>query len=92
MHLGALRGQLGRRVALCNAHARRGFFDARGTDHAHAEYALAFDQQVARDARAWADLEPTARPRERDRVLRPRADAFREWLVEERPKVAPLAA
>lgn len=94
VHTGKKSEALGLLVSLCNAHGRRHFFDARETDPARVNHALAFYQEVAHAERRWRELDATARQRERERELGPRFEAFRAWLLEERPKLlarSPLA-
>ena len=87
VHTGTVSASMGLAVALCNAHARRYFFEARETDPARAEYALAFYATVARLEQQWSTLDPAARKEARQRELGPRFEAFRQWLVTELGKV-----
>lgn len=89
VHLGTVSVSFGLCIALCNAHARRNFYDARATDRERADHALAFYQEVARVERTLRDRDAAARQRERETQLRPRFDAFHSWLIEERPKLWP---
>ena len=89
VHLGTVSASLHLVVALCNAHARRNFYDARATDREHADHALGFYQDLARHERRWQDLDPLARQRERETVLRPRFEAFHTWLRTERLRLWP---
>jgi transposase len=89
VHTGEHSQELGLLLALCNAHGRRNFFDARETDTPRANHALAFFQEVARAEQRWRDLDPDERQRLREAELRPRFDAFREWLIAERPSLVP---
>lgn len=89
VHVGTKSTALGLVVALCGAHARRYFFDARTTDAARAAHALAVYQQIARAERRFKDLDPVARQRERQRELRPLLDAFHNWLLAELPHLMP---
>ncbi|MBP6835550.1 MAG: transposase, partial [Deltaproteobacteria bacterium] len=57
VHTGKVGAAMGLDVALCNAHARRYFFDARETDPAHAEYALSFYATVAHCEQQWSTLD-----------------------------------
>lgn len=88
-HTGSLSVSFGLRLALCNAHSRRKFHEARETDRERADHALRFFQQVAQHERRWKALDATARQRERHAVLRPIVERFHAWLVEERPKLWP---
>jgi transposase len=87
VHTGTLSVSYGLNVALCNAHARRKFSEARGTDRKRADHALRFYQHIAREEKRWQTLEPEKRKEEREHVLRPRFDAFKEWLVKERSRL-----
>jgi hypothetical protein len=89
VHTGTVAASMRIDLALCNAHARRGFYDARGTDRARADAALAFYREVAIEERRTAAMDPLARRGERERVLGPRFERFHAWLVEERPKLGP---
>lgn len=89
VHLGEHSKKLGLLVALCNAHGRRNFFDARGTDTPRANHALAFFQEVAQAEREWRDLEDAERQHRREEVLAPRFKEFHAWLVAERPSLVP---
>lgn len=88
-HTGSLSVSFGLRLALCNAHCRRKFHEARETDRERADHALRFFQQVAQHERRWKALDATARQRERHTVLRPIVERFHAWLIEERPKLWP---
>ncbi len=89
VHLGEHSQELGLLVALCNAHGRRNFFDARDTDTARSNHALAFFQEVARAEREWRELDPVERQRRREEVLAPRFKEFHKWLMAERPSLVP---
>ena len=89
VHIGEKSQKLGLLIALCNAHGRRNFFDARGTDTPRANHALAFFQEVAQAEREWRDLDVAARQRRREEVLAPRFKEFHAWLVAERPSLVP---
>ncbi|MDO9020872.1 MAG: IS66 family transposase [Deltaproteobacteria bacterium] len=89
VHTGTVAASMRIDLALCNAHARRGFYDARGTDRARADVALAFYREVAIEERRTAAMDPLARRGERERVLGPHFERFHAWLVEERPKLGP---
>lgn len=84
VHVGSKSEQMGLLVALCGSHGRRKFFDARETDRALADHALAFYQKVAAAERRWKDLDDEARQRERERELVPIFEDFRRWLLEHR--------
>lgn len=87
VHLGKHSQSLCLRVALCNAHARRKFYDARETDRARADHAIAFYRAVAIAERAWSAMDAPTRQREREASLRPRFEEFYQWLLEERDRV-----
>jgi transposase len=87
VHTGTLSVSYGLKVALCNAHARRKFKEARETDRQRADHALRFYQHIAREEKKWRNLEPEERKKERIRVLQPRFDAFKIWLTEEREQL-----
>ena len=89
VHLGEHSQKLGLLVALCNAHGRRNFFDARGTDTPRANHALAFFQEVAQAEREWRDLDDAKRQRQREEILAPRFKEFHAWLAAERPSLVP---
>jgi transposase len=89
VHTGEVSASMRLSLALCNAHARRGFYDARETDRARADVALAFYREVAREEHRCAAMEPLARRAERERVLAGRFEKFHRWLVEERPRLGP---
>ncbi len=89
VHLGEHSQKLGLLVALCNAHGRRNFFNARGTDTPRANHALAFFQEVAQAEREWRDLDDAERQRQREEILAPRFKEFHAWLVAERPSLVP---
>ncbi|MDP3277133.1 MAG: transposase [Deltaproteobacteria bacterium] len=76
------REQLQIRMALCNAHARRYFSDARETDKATADHALRLYRNVALYERSFASLAPSARAKERGRIIAPMMEAFYKWLSE----------
>lgn len=89
VHLGRHSRSLGLVIALCNAHARRKFYDARETDRARADRAIAFYREVAMHERAWSKLEAPARQKERAAHLRPLFEKYHQWLLEERSRVMP---
>ncbi len=75
----------------CNAHARRKFHEARGSDDLRAHQALAYYGQLytlergARDA----ELDDTGRMHMRRDFSVPILDQFHAWLVEQRVQVLP---
>ncbi len=89
VHTGTHSQELGLLLALCNAHGRRYFFDARETDAPRANHALAFFQEVARSEQQWKTLSDEERRQRREAELAPRFEEFRAWLVAERGAIAP---
>lgn len=75
----------------CNAHARRKFHEARGSDDLRAHQALAYYRQLytlergARDA----ELDDTGRLQMRRDFSVPILEQFHAWLVEQRAEVLP---
>lgn len=92
VHTGTHGETLGLLLALCNAHGRRYFFDARETDTSRANHALAFFQEIARAEQQWKPLSPEERQRRREAELGPRVAEFHAWLVAERGALAPRSA
>ncbi|MBV9381553.1 MAG: IS66 family transposase [Streptosporangiaceae bacterium] len=75
----------------CNAHARRKFYEARGTDVLHAHQALGYYRQLyelERSARA-NQFDDDQRRRMRQELAVPILDRFRKWLEQERTEVLP---
>lgn len=89
VHTGTHSQKLGLLLALCNAHGRRYFFDARATDAPRANHALRFFQEVARAEQRWRTLDPEARRRAREEELAPRFADFHAWLLAERGALTP---
>ena len=89
VHLGQHSQSLGLQVALCGAHARRKFYEARDTDKARSDHALSFYRQVALLERQWKELDAQARQRERAEHLKPLFNKFHQWLLEESVRVMP---
>lgn len=92
VHTGTHSEKLGLLLALCNAHGRRHFFDARETDTPRANHALAFFQEIARAEQRWKSLSPEERQKRREAELGPRCAEFHAWLVAERGSLAPRSA
>jgi len=92
VHTGTHGEALGLLLALCNAHGRRHFFDARETDTPRANHALAFFQEIARAEQRWKPLSPDERQRRREAELGPCCAEFHAWLVAERGALAPRSA
>jgi transposase len=75
----------------CNAHARRKFHEARGTDVLRSHLALAYYRQLYRLERGAddAELDDEGRLRMRQELSKPILEKFHAWLVEQRPQVLP---
>jgi hypothetical protein len=75
----------------CNAHARRKFHEARGSDDLRAHQALAYYRQLYALERGAADaaLDDTGRLQMRRDFAVPLLDQFHTWLVEQRAQVLP---
>jgi transposase len=73
----------------CNAHARRKFFEARGTDALRAHQALAYYRQLYELERAAKDFSDAQRLQMRQDLAVPILDQFYQWLVAQRPEVLP---
>lgn len=75
----------------CNAHARRKFYEARGSDDLRAHLALGYYRslyELERGATA-AGLDDEGRRRMRQEISRHFLDQFHAWLEEQRPQVLP---
>jgi transposase len=75
----------------CNAHARRKFYEARGSDDLRAHLALGYYRslyELERGATA-AGLDDDGRRRMRQEISRHFLDQFHAWLEEQRPQVLP---
>lgn len=73
----------------CNAHARRKFYEARGSDALRSHRALSYYRQLyelERVARDWTDEQ---RLRMRRELALPILEQFKSWLDEQRPQVLP---
>lgn len=75
----------------CNAHARRKFYEARGSDDLRAHLALAYYAQLYELERAAtrAGLDDDGRWRMRQDLAVPILNTFHAWLVKERDQVLP---
>ncbi len=89
VHTGTFAASLRLVVALCNAHARRKFHEARETDAARADHVLRFYRRVALLERSWADLSPQDRQRERETMLAPSFEALQTWAEQQGREVLP---
>jgi transposase len=75
----------------CNAHARRKFYEARGSDALHAHQALAYYRQLyelERSARDQ-DFNDTQKRQMRQDLSVPILETFHQWLEAQRPEVLP---
>lgn len=75
----------------CNAHARRKFYEARGSDDLRAHQALAYYGQLYELERAATrtELDDAGRLRLRQDMAVPILEQFHTWLVAERAQVLP---
>jgi len=73
----------------CNAHARRKFYEARGSDAARAHQALAYYRQLYEIERQAKDQTPEFRLRLRQDLAVPILDQFKKWLDAQQPQVLP---
>ena len=70
-------------------HARRKFYEARGTDALRAHRALAYHRQLYELERAAKDFSDTQRLQMRQELAVPILEEFRVWLEGQRPQVLP---
>ncbi len=75
----------------CNAHARRKFYEARGSDDLRAHQALAYYAQLYTLERGATDaeLDDDGRLRMRQELAIPILERFHTWLQEQRDQVLP---
>jgi transposase len=73
----------------CNAHARRKFYEARGSDALGAHQALAYYRQLYELERAAKDFSDEQRLQMRQDLAVPILGEFRTWLEAQRPEVLP---
>jgi transposase len=73
----------------CNAHARRKFYEARGSDALRAHQALAYYRQLYELERAAKDFSDAQRLQMRQDLAVPILGQFRTWLAAQRPEVLP---
>jgi transposase len=73
----------------CNAHARRKFYNARGSDELHAHRALAYFRQLYEIERQAKGLSDESRLRLRQDLAVPVLDQFYAWLQEKEKDVLP---
>jgi transposase len=73
----------------CNAHARRKFYEARGSDALRAHQALAYYRQLYELERAAKDFSDEQRLQMRQGLTVPILGKFHAWLTAQRPEVLP---
>src|SRR5262249_16436313 len=73
----------------CNAHARRKFYEARGSDALRAHQALAHYRQLYELERAAKDFTDAQRLQMRQDLAAPILEQFHQWLAGQGPEVAP---
>jgi transposase len=73
----------------CNAHARRKFYEARGSDALRSHRALAYYRQLYELERAAKDFSDAQRLQMRQDLAVPILGQFRTWLEAQRPEVLP---
>jgi transposase len=73
----------------CNAHARRKFYEARGSDALRAHQALAYYRQLYELERAAKDFSDEQRLQMRQDLAVPILGQFHAWLTAQRPEVLP---
>jgi transposase len=73
----------------CNAHARRKFYEARGTDALRSHQALAYYGQLYELERSAKDFSDAQRLQMRQELSLPILEKFHQWLEVQRPQVLP---
>jgi hypothetical protein len=73
----------------CNAHARRKFYEARGSDALRSHQALAYYRQLYELERGAKDFSDEQRLQMRQDLAVPILGQFRTWLEAQRPQVLP---
>jgi transposase len=73
----------------CNAHARRKFYEARGSDALRSHQALAYYRQLYELERAAKDFSDEQRLQMRQDLAVPILGQFHAWLTAQRPEVLP---
>jgi transposase len=73
----------------CNAHARRKFYEARGSDALRSHQALAYYRQLYELERQAKDFSDEQRLRMRQELSLPILEQFHQWLLAQRPEVLP---
>jgi transposase len=73
----------------CNAHARRKFYEARGSDALRSHQALAYYRQLYELERQAKDFSDVQRLQMRQELSLPILEQFHQWLLARRPEVLP---
>jgi hypothetical protein len=73
----------------CNAHARRKFYEARGSDALRSHQALAYYRQLYELERQAKDFSDAQRLQMRQELSLPILEQFHKWLLAQRPEVLP---
>jgi transposase len=73
----------------CNAHARRKFYEARGSDALRSHQALAYYRQLYELERPAKDFDDAQRLQMRQDLAVPILSQFHQWLEAQRPEVLP---
>jgi transposase len=73
----------------CNAHARRKFYEARGSDALRSHQALAYYRQLYELERQGKDFSEAQRLQMRQDLAVPILELFNQWLLSQRPEVLP---
>jgi hypothetical protein len=73
----------------CNAHARRKFYEARGSDALRSHQALAYYRQLYELERAAKEFSDAQRQQMRQDLAVPILNQFHQWLKAQRPEVLP---
>jgi transposase len=73
----------------CNAHARRKFYEARGSDALRSHQALAYYRQLYELERQAKDFSDVRRLQMRQELSLPILEHFHQWLLTQRPEVLP---
>jgi hypothetical protein len=73
----------------CNAHARRKFYESRGSDALRSHQALAYYRQLYELERHAKDFTDTQRLQMRQDLAVPILSQFHKWLEAQRPEVLP---
>jgi transposase len=76
----------------CNAHARRKFYEARGSDSLRSHHALAYYRQLYELERQTKDFSDAQRLQMRQDLALPILGQFQKWLEAQRPEVLPKSS